>query len=208
MGAGGNEARFVSGFGIGGVLGFNGGHQVVPHLVHEHGVVGGAVGVVVIVGGAHHDEGLANTHINHVVDSVLHQLVADEAVLGFIGAVEEVDDVVLLGGVVAIRHVHVGPLVQGVAVHRGSIFQLFNGAGVVAGRFPELGGIVAEVGFVSAVQFGDGFLPVFGGFPAFRQGGDHGAQGQHQGQNQANELFHHGFLLLLGRFCNAIIQRR
>ena len=189
MVAGGSEAFGVDGGSIGAVLGFHSGDQVAPHFVREQLMVHSAGFIFVIVGGEHHEEGLAQAHVDDVVDHVFRFFIADEAFLGFIGAMEEIDDVVLLGGVIAIGHIHVGPLVHGFAVHVGGVFHFFDGAGVVTGCFPELGLIVFEVQFDAAVQFGHDVLPVFGRFPSFRQGG-HGAAKHEQRKQQRYDPFH------------------
>ena len=190
--AGGDEARLVRGFGVGAVGAFHGGHDVVAHFLGGEGFhVDGTGFVVVVVGGEHHDEGCGDAHFDHVIQGVLGLFVANEAVLGFVGAVEEIDHVVAFGAVfiVTVGQVHIHPSGLLRAVGGSDVVQAHHGAGLGGCRVVELVVVLLEHGLRADHIIGGDDLFVLGLFPAFRQGGE-GAQDQRQRAQQSNELLH------------------
>ena len=191
---GGDEARFIRGFGIGAVDAFHSGHDIVAHFLGREGFhVDGTGFVVVVVGGEHHDEGRSDAHFDHVIQGVLGLFISDEAVLGFVGAVEEVDHVVAFGAVfiIAVGQVHIDPTGLLRAVGGGGVIQAHHGAGLGGWRVVEFVVVFLEHSLRADHVVGGDDLLVLGLFPAFRQGGE-GAQNQCQRTQQSNELFHGG----------------
>ena len=201
MVTGGNEACCIGGLGVGAIGALYKGKDFIWNLLCRKGShVNGTGVVIVIVAGEYHDERIRYANLNHVVNGVLGLRIANEAVLSFIGAGEEVDDIVPLGSVliVAVGQIDIYPCRLLVPVCGGGVIKPYDGTGLFRGLIVEFGIEFFEYGFSTDDIIRCHDLFVLGPFPAVGQTGKSGEK-HHQCKKQNKTLFHDHFSFLSGK---------
>ena len=193
--AGSDEARFIRGFGIGAVGAFHSGHNIPAHFFLEQLQVKRAFFIVIIVSGEHHNERLGNARFDHVVQSVFCAFVPNEAVLRFVGAMVEVNDIIPLLRIfaVSIGKIHPHVIFQFSSIHFGGVGKAGHSTRLLGRRVIEFGVVLAEYRFKSGdIVGGDHFL-IIRCLTFFCQRGNSIQRKRKDTENNQN-TFHHSAL--------------